>query len=208
MNDYQKSIDWPYMTKSVQEISYKWLIQILLLACIQLFLSYLCFYHSSRNSQNRLLKVCCVPATSTGLPRVSFFFSFLFLLQQPFTILIKQASQAVRAIKQSIYSQMSMVLTSPVLSTRNKEKAHFSKCQFSFKRFRKIRSTRLDFRPWEIGAATSTKVALHLLTFCCNALKIILSRMPTKPFWSIIKFNQLNFHVSHSQAKPDNVWTL
>ncbi len=31
--------------------------------------------------QNRLLKVCYVPATSTGLPRVSFFFSFLFLLQ-------------------------------------------------------------------------------------------------------------------------------
>jgi hypothetical protein len=26
--------------------------------------------------QNRLLKVCYVPATSAGLPRVSFFFSF------------------------------------------------------------------------------------------------------------------------------------
>jgi hypothetical protein len=29
--------------------------------------------------QNRLLNVCYVPATSAGLPRVSFFFSFLFL---------------------------------------------------------------------------------------------------------------------------------
>jgi len=31
-----------------------------------------------RRLQNRLLKVCYVPATSAGLPRVSFFFSFLF----------------------------------------------------------------------------------------------------------------------------------
>jgi hypothetical protein len=54
--------------------------------------------------QNRLLKVCYVPATSGGLPRVSFFFSFLCLLQWPFTLLIKQTRQAVRAIKQSIYS--------------------------------------------------------------------------------------------------------
>ncbi len=30
--------------------------------------------HRYRKSQNRLLKVCCVPATSAGLPRVSFFF--------------------------------------------------------------------------------------------------------------------------------------
>ncbi len=40
--------------------------------------------------QNRLLKVCYVPATSAGLPRVSFFFSFLFLLLQPLTVLMKQ----------------------------------------------------------------------------------------------------------------------
>ncbi len=64
--------------------------------------------HRYRKSQNRLLKVCCVPATSAGLPRVSFFFSFLFLLQWPFTLLIKQTRQAVCAVKQSIYSQMSM----------------------------------------------------------------------------------------------------
>jgi hypothetical protein len=31
-----------------------------------------------KSLQNKLLKVCCVPATSAGLPRVSFFFSFLF----------------------------------------------------------------------------------------------------------------------------------
>ncbi len=64
--------------------------------------------HRYRKSQNRLLKVFCVPATSAGLPRVSFFFSFLFLLQWPFTVLIKQTRQPVRATKQSIYSQMSM----------------------------------------------------------------------------------------------------
>jgi len=33
-------------------------------------------YHRYRKSQNRLLKVCCVPSTSTSLPMVSFFFSF------------------------------------------------------------------------------------------------------------------------------------
>jgi hypothetical protein len=51
-----------------------------------------------------LLKICCVPAASAGLPSVSFFFSFLFLLQWPFTALMKQTRQALHAIKQSIYS--------------------------------------------------------------------------------------------------------
>ncbi len=37
MNDNQISIDCPCRTKFVQGISYKWLIQILLSACIQLF---------------------------------------------------------------------------------------------------------------------------------------------------------------------------
>jgi hypothetical protein len=60
--------------------------------------------HRYRKSQNRLLKVCCVPATNAGLPRVSFFFSFLFLLQWPFIVLIKQTRQAVHIVKQSIYS--------------------------------------------------------------------------------------------------------
>jgi hypothetical protein len=53
--------------------------------------------------QTRLLNMRYVPATSAGLPRVSFFFSFLFLLLQPLTVLMKQTRQAVRAIKQSIY---------------------------------------------------------------------------------------------------------
>jgi len=53
--------------------------------------------------QNRLLKVCYVPATSAGLPRVRFFFSFLFMLLRPLTVLMKQTRQAVRAIKQSIF---------------------------------------------------------------------------------------------------------
>ncbi len=63
--------------------------------------------HRYRKSQNRLLKVCCVPATSAGLPRISFFF---FLLQWPLAVLIKQTRQAVCAVKQSIYSQMFMVV--------------------------------------------------------------------------------------------------
>jgi hypothetical protein len=63
----------------------------------------LCTSHRYRKSQNRLLKVCFVPATSAILPRVSFFFSFLFLLQWPFTVLIKQTRQVVCAIKQSIF---------------------------------------------------------------------------------------------------------
>ncbi len=40
--------------------------------------------------QNRLLKVCYVPAASAGLPGVSFFFPFLFLLLQPLAVLMKQ----------------------------------------------------------------------------------------------------------------------
>jgi hypothetical protein len=33
-----------------------------------------------------------VPATSASLPRVSFFFSFLFLLLRPLAVLMKQTS--------------------------------------------------------------------------------------------------------------------
>ncbi len=52
MNDYYKSIDWPGRIQSVQVISYKWLIQILLSACI--FLSFLCFYPSRVKSDHAL----------------------------------------------------------------------------------------------------------------------------------------------------------
>jgi hypothetical protein len=45
--------------------------------------------------QNKLLKVCYVPATSAGLN------SLLFLLQ-PLTVLMKQTREAVSASKQSI----------------------------------------------------------------------------------------------------------
>jgi hypothetical protein len=47
--------------------------------------------------------VCYVPTTSAGLPRVSFIFSFLFLLLQPLTVPMSQTRQAVHAIKQSIF---------------------------------------------------------------------------------------------------------
>ncbi len=50
-------------------------------------------YHRYRKSQNRLPKVCYVPATSACLPRL------LFLLR-PLTVLMKQTRQAVCAIKQ------------------------------------------------------------------------------------------------------------
>jgi hypothetical protein len=53
--------------------------------------------------QNRLLKVCYVPSNSAGLPSVSFFFSFPFLLLRPLTVVMKQTRQAVRAVKQSIF---------------------------------------------------------------------------------------------------------
>ncbi len=48
--------------------------------------------------KNRLLKFCYVPATSAAHNRLLL---FLFLLQ-PFTVLMKQTRQAVRAVKQSI----------------------------------------------------------------------------------------------------------
>jgi hypothetical protein len=49
--------------------------------------------------QNRLLKVCYVPAISTHLPRLL----FTYFLLQPLTALMKQTRQAVRAVKQSIF---------------------------------------------------------------------------------------------------------
>jgi hypothetical protein len=48
-----------------------------------------------KSLQNRLLKVCYVPATSAGLPRL------LFLLR-PLTVLTKQTRKAVRPVKQSV----------------------------------------------------------------------------------------------------------
>ncbi len=56
-----------------------------------------------KSLQNKLLKVCYVPASSADLPRVSFFFSSLFLLPRPLTVLMKQTRQAVHAIKQPIF---------------------------------------------------------------------------------------------------------
>jgi hypothetical protein len=55
-----------------------------------------------KSLQNRLLKVCYVPATNAGLPRL------LFLLQ-PLTVLMKQTRQVVCGIKQSTLL-MSMVV--------------------------------------------------------------------------------------------------
>ena len=54
------------------------------------------FYHRYRKVQNRLLKFCYVPATSAAHNRL------LFLLR-PFTVLMKQTRQVVRAVKQSIF---------------------------------------------------------------------------------------------------------
>jgi hypothetical protein len=48
--------------------------------------------------KNRLLKVCYVPATSAASSKDF----FLFFILQPFTVLMRQTRQAVRAIKQSI----------------------------------------------------------------------------------------------------------
>jgi hypothetical protein len=55
--------------------------------------------------QNRLLKVCYVPATSASLPRVTFFFSFLFffLLLRPLTVLMKQTGLLQQSIFLYVY---------------------------------------------------------------------------------------------------------
>jgi hypothetical protein len=52
-------------------------------------------YIDIKSLQNRLLKVCYAPATSTSLNR-------LFLLQ-PLALLLKQTRQVVHTIKQSNY---------------------------------------------------------------------------------------------------------
>ena len=52
-----------------------------------------------KRRKNRLLKFDYVPATSAAHNRLLF---FLFLLR-PFTVLMKQTRQAVRAVKQSIF---------------------------------------------------------------------------------------------------------
>ncbi len=51
--------------------------------------------------QNRLLKVCCVPATSTSLPRVSFFFSFPFFFV---AAAIDSTNEANKVPLSSLYS--------------------------------------------------------------------------------------------------------
>jgi hypothetical protein len=56
-----------------------------------------------KSLQNRLLKVCYVPTTSAGLPRVSLIFSFFFLLLPSLTGLMKHTRQAARAVKQCIF---------------------------------------------------------------------------------------------------------
>jgi hypothetical protein len=53
------------------------------------------FYAQILKVQNRLLKVCYVPATSASLSRLLF-------LRWPLTVLMKQTRQAVHAFKQSI----------------------------------------------------------------------------------------------------------
>jgi hypothetical protein len=58
--------------------------------------------------QNRLLKVCYVPATSASLPRVSFFFSFLFVAAA-----IDSTNEANKVPLSSLYSQMSVLETHP-----------------------------------------------------------------------------------------------
>ena len=88
---------------------------------INTFLILLSWYHSIidiESLQNKLLKVCYVPATSSSLPRVSFFFSFLCLKLRPLTVLMKQTRQAVHAIKQSILLDVyGFTHSSPKLTT-------------------------------------------------------------------------------------------
>jgi len=48
-----------------------------------------------KSLKNRLLKVCYVPTTNAGLPR-------LLCLLWPLAVLMKQTRQAVHAVKQSI----------------------------------------------------------------------------------------------------------
>ncbi len=50
--------------------------------------------------QNRLLKFCYVPATSASLPRVSFFFSFLFFVAAA----IDSTNEANKVPLSSLYS--------------------------------------------------------------------------------------------------------
>ncbi len=63
--------------------------------------------------QNRLLKVCYMPATSASLPRVSFFYSFLFLLLRPLTVLMKQirCPQAVYILRSLWFCHPSAILS-------------------------------------------------------------------------------------------------
>ncbi len=79
MNDYYESIDWPSRTKSVQGISYKWLIKILLPACIELFLSFLmCFAPSLAGLEPSILGFSlCSTTVPTGHDKHSLNYSNL-----------------------------------------------------------------------------------------------------------------------------------
>jgi hypothetical protein len=62
-------------------------------------LQVMAFFIDIERRKNRLLKFCYVSATSAAHNRLLF---FIFLLR-PFTVLMQQTRQAVRAIKQSIF---------------------------------------------------------------------------------------------------------
>ncbi len=56
-----------------------------------------------KSLQNRLLKVCYVPATSAGLPRVKLLLFFSFFVVVAISSTNKANKQAVHAVKQSIF---------------------------------------------------------------------------------------------------------
>ncbi len=57
-------------------------------------------YIDIESLQNRLLKVCYVPVTNASLPRVSFFFSFLFFV----VAAIDSTNEANKVPLSSLYS--------------------------------------------------------------------------------------------------------
>ncbi len=73
-----------------------------------------------------------MPTTSAGLPRVSFFFSFLFLLLWPLTVIMKQTRQAVHAIKQSIILDVYVLYTHVSEANSFTRKSDFALMQVYF----------------------------------------------------------------------------
>ncbi len=102
------------------------------------------YEHRCWNTKNRLLKFCYVPTTSAACNRLLF---FLFLLC-PFTVLKKQTSLAVCAIKQSTFLDV-YAHEAPFINFFNKQSRKIVFCIF-FPVWKKSNGNNFKVKGWKL----------------------------------------------------------